>query len=138
MLVNFSISIFKSLITFVKIKIFFWIKKFLIWKKMAHHFLKNYFFKKFFLLIDLDLLFSAKKFLRFFFWKYLQKLVTLSLHTIKSFQIGKKLTENFQYPNFYIFVRLNLFRSLFTIFYIYIVIFDWHANYLSYLNIGYP
>jgi len=56
---------------------------------MAHHFLKNYFFKKFFLLIDLDLLFSAKKFLRLFFRKYLQKLVTLSLHTIESFQIGK-------------------------------------------------
>jgi hypothetical protein len=58
---------------------------------MAHHLLKKLFLKKIFLLNDLDLLFSAKKnFEVFFFKKYLQKLLTLSLHTIKSFQIGKK------------------------------------------------
>jgi len=43
---------------------------------------------------------------------------------LQKFSDLQKLTENFQYQNFYIFVNLNFFRSLFTIFYIYIVIFD--------------
>jgi len=67
--------------------------------------------------------FLQKKFLRFFFRKYLQKLLIIFTY-YQNFSDWQKLTENFQYPNFYIFVKLNLFRSLFTIFYMYIVIFD--------------
>jgi len=37
--------------------------------------------------------FLQKQFLRFFFQKYLQKLLSLSLHAIKSFQIGKNSTK---------------------------------------------
>ena len=71
--------------------------------------------------------FCKKIFAVFFLRKYLQKLLIIFTYYQK-FSDWQKLTENFQYPNFYIFVKLNLFRSLFTIFYIYIVIFDWHAK----------
>ena len=43
MLVNLSISIFVSLITFVLFELFFWFKKILMKKRLAHHFLSNYF-----------------------------------------------------------------------------------------------
>ena len=87
------------------------------------------FFEKNFLLNDLDLLFSAKKkFCGFFFRKYLQKLLIIFTYYQK-FSDWQKITENFQYSNLYIFVKLNLFRSLFTIFYIYIVIFSLCAEF---------
>jgi hypothetical protein len=76
---------------------------------MAHHFLKNYFLKNIFLLNDLDLLLSTKKILRFFFRKYLQKITNIIFTCYQKFSDWQKLTENFQNPNFYIFIKLNLF-----------------------------
>jgi len=68
--------------------------------------------------------FLQKKILRFFFQKIFTKITSTIFTYYQKFSDWQKLTENFQYPNFYIFVKLNLFRSLFTNFYIYIVIFD--------------
>jgi len=68
--------------------------------------------------------FLQKKFWRFFFQKIFTKITNIIFTYYQKFSDWQKLTENFQYTNFYIFVKLILFRSLFTIFYIYIVIFD--------------
>jgi len=57
--------------------------------------------------------FLQKNFCDFFFRKYLQKLLTLSLHTIKSFQIGKNSKE-FLYICQVKFVSLFYFIFLFS------------------------
>ena len=105
------------------------IKSFWCKKKMAHHFLKKLVFEKnFFAKWPWPTVFCKKKFFGFFFQKIFTKITNIIFTYYQKFSDWQKLTENFQYPNFYIFVKLNLFRSLFTIFYIYIVIFDWHAK----------
>jgi hypothetical protein len=64
--------------------------------------------------------FLQKKILRFFFQKIFTKITSIIFTYYQKFLNWQKLTENFQCQ----FVKLNLFRSLFTIFHIYIVIFD--------------
>jgi len=58
--------------------------------------------------------FLQKKFYDFFFRKYLQKITSIIFTYYQKFSDWQKLTENFQNPNFYIFIKLNLFYSLFT------------------------
>ena len=111
LLVNYSISIVVSLITFVLFELFFWFKKFLMQKKLAHHFLSNYFLKKnFFSKWPWHLIFG-KKVSDFFSKKiYLNYLHYFCI--LKKILTLAKIYRNPLIIEFKYFVKLNLIRSL--------------------------